>query len=160
MEDPTAIYRILLLLHIAAAVVGFGGVIAHGAYNAKAYRAKAGEASVLFKTTAAVTDIAHYAIYAVLVLGILLVSVSSGDISFSDPWISASFGLWLILVGVAHGVVKPALRALTARADELSPDALLTEDDAAGALARKLALGEGITQLLLTASLVVMIWQF
>ena len=160
MEDPSAIYRILLLLHIAASIVGFGGVIAHGAYNAKAFRAKAGEAAVLLRATAAVTNVAHYAIYAVLVFGILLISVSSGDVSFSDPWISAGFLLWFLLVGAAHGLVRPAVRSLTARAEELPADTVLSDDPAASAVAKKLALGEAVTQLLLAAALVVMIWQF
>ncbi|MDA3039614.1 MAG: DUF2269 family protein [Actinomycetota bacterium] len=160
MEDPSAIYRILLLLHIAASIVGFGGVIAHGAYNARAFRAKAGEAAVLLRTTATVTNIAHYSIYAVLVFGILLISASSGDVSFSEPWISAGFLLWFLLVGAAHGLVRPAVRGLTERAEALPADALLSDDAAATAAAKKLALGGAATQLLLAAALVVMIWRF
>ncbi len=160
MDDPTAIYRILLLLHVAAAIVGFGGVIAHGTYNAKAFRSPAGEARVLLKATTAVTNIAHYGIYAVLVSGILLISVSSGDVKFSDAWISAGFLLWFLVVGVAHGLVKPALSGLSTRAEALGSDVALSDDPDASALAKKLAMGEGLTQLLLAAALVVMIWQF
>ncbi|MFT7599381.1 MAG: putative membrane protein [Acidimicrobiales bacterium] len=160
MTDPSAIYRIILLLHIVAAVVGFGGVIAHGAYNAKAFRSAAGEAAVLFRTTKAVTNLAHYAIYALFVLGIILVSLSDGQISFGDPWISASFIIWIALVGVAHGLVRPAVQALLERSEALSESTSLTTDSDATAAAKKLALGEGLTQLLLTVALVMMVWQF
>jgi uncharacterized membrane protein len=160
MNDPSVIYQIILLLHIVAAIVGFGGVIAQGTYNAKAFAANAGDASVILRTTRAVTDLAHYGIYAVFVLGIILISLSGGDISFGDPWISASFAIWFALVGVAHGMVKPSVKALEARAGSLDSAMQLSEDPEATSVAKKLAIGEGLTQLLLVASLVCMIWQF
>lgn len=160
MDEPSAIYQIILLLHIAAAIVGFGGVIAHGAYNAKAFASSAGDAAVLFRTTQAVTNLAHYAIYALFVLGIILVSLSEGDISFADPWISASFVVWIALVGVAHGLVRPAVAAMREAAEGLPAEQKLSEDATATATAKKLALGEALTQLLLVVALVVMIWQF
>ena len=63
------VYRIVLLLHILTAIVGFGGLIAHSVYNANAFRSTAGHAVAVFKGTAAATNIAHYAIYAVLPTG-------------------------------------------------------------------------------------------
>ena len=72
MTDPSAIYQIVLLLHIAASIVGFGGIIAHSAYNAKAFGGTAGGASVLLNTTQLVTSFAHYAIYGVFVLGVAI----------------------------------------------------------------------------------------
>ncbi len=160
MDEPSAIYQIILLLHIATAIVGFGGVIAHGAYNAKAFASSAGDAAVLFRTTQMVTNLAHYAIYAVFVLGLILVSLSDGQISFGDPWISASFVIWFALVGVAHGMVRPAVAQLRETAEALPATQLLSEDADAKTTAKKLALGEALTQLLLVIALVVMIWQF
>ena len=160
MDEPSAIYQIILLLHIAAAIVGFGGVIAHGAYNAKAFASSAGDAAILFRTTQAVTNLAHYAIYALFLLGIILVSLSEGDISFADPWISASFVVWIALVGVAHGLVRPAVAAMLEAAEGLPAEQKLSDDPTATATAKKLALGEALTQLLLVVALVVMIWQF
>lgn len=153
------VYKIVLLLHIAAAIVGFGGVIAHSAYNAKAFGGTAGDARVLLRTTQLVTNLAHYAIYGVFVLGIVLVAVSDGDVGFGEPWISASFLVWFLLVGVAHGLVKPTVRALTETAEGMAPTSKMTDDPGVVGLAKKLALGEGLTQLLLVVSLVLMIWQ-
>jgi len=159
MVDPSVIYQIVLLLHIAAAIVGFGGVIAHSAYNAKAFSGTAGDARVLLRTTQLVTGLAHYAIYGVFALGIILVAVSDGGISFGEPWISASFLMWFLLVGVAHGMVKPAVRSLLEKAEEIDATVKMTDDPAVVGLAKRLALGEGLTQLLLVISLVLMIWQ-
>lgn len=159
MTDPSVIYQIVLLLHIAAAIVGFGGIIAHSAYNAKAFGGTAGEARVLLSTTQLVTSLAHYAIYGVFLLGIALVALSDGGISFGAPWISASFVVWFALVGLAHGMVKPAVRSLKEKADELAPGARMADDPEVLGLAKKLALGDGLTQLLIVIALVLMIWQ-
>ncbi len=159
MIDPSAIYQIVLLLHIAASIVGFGGVIAHSAYNAKAFSGTAGDAGVLLRTTQLVTGLAHYAIYGVFALGIALVAVSDGGISFGEAWISASFVVWFLLVGVAHGMVKPTVRSLSEKAASMDPEVKMTEDPEVVGLAKRLALGEGLTQLLLVIALVLMIWQ-
>ncbi len=160
MESPTAIFQVILLLHIGAAIVGFGGMIAQSAYNARAYRSTAGQAAPIFETTKSLTNLVHYGIYAVFVFGLLLVVLSSGEIGFGEPWISASFVIWFLIVGVAHGLVKPAINGLAERAAALEPSTTMTGDTEADALAKKLALGEGLTQMLLVLALAMMIWQF
>lgn len=159
MVDPSVIYQIVLLLHIAAAIVGFGGIIAHSAYNAKAFGGNAGDARVLLGTTQTLTNMAHYAIYGVFLLGIALVALSDGGISFGDPWISASFVVWFAMVGLAHGMVKPAVRSLKEKADGMDAGARMADDSEVISLAKKLALGDGLTQLLIVAAVALMIWQ-
>ncbi len=158
MGTTSVIYRILLVLHIAAAFVGFGGVIAHGAYNAKAFAAKAGEASLLLRTTKSVTAIAYNSINGVLVLGIVLIALSDGAWKFSAPWVSAAFVVWFALVGVMHGLIRPSAVGLAERADALDPEMQMAEDPEVNTLAKKLALGEGLFQLLVVVALVVMVW--
>lgn len=158
MGTTSVIYRIVLLLHIAAAIVGFGGVIAHGTYNAKAFAAKAGEALTLLRTTKAVTNIAYNAVNGVLVLGIILIALSDGSWSFAAPWVSAAFAIWFVLVGVMHGLIRPASRGLLERAEALDPEAAMSEDGEVMAMAKKLALGEGLFQLFLVVALVIMVW--
>lgn len=154
-------YEIVLLLHIAASIVGFGGIIAHSTYNAKAFSGNAGDARVLLGTTQTVTNLAHYAIYGVFVLGIALISLSdsASDISFGSPWISASFVVWFALVGLAHGMVKPAVRALKEKADGMNGATKMSDDPEVLSIAKKLALGDGLTQLLIVVALVLMVWQ-
>ncbi len=159
MGTESAIYKIILLLHVLTAIVGFGGIIAHSAYNAKAFRSKASDAAVLLRTTIGVGKLAEYGIYAVFVLGIVLISLSDGAIGFGEAWISASFVVIFAVVGLLHGLVRPAIKGMTARAEALAPDAELSGDGEAMALAKKLALGEGATQLLLAVALYLMIWQ-
>ena len=159
MGIGSALYRIVLLLHVAAAIVGFGGVIAHGAYHARAFRGAAAAAKEILAATRGVSKIAEYAIYAVLPLGIVAIAVSDDAFSMGDPWVSASFVVWFLLVGALHGAVRPAVRSLAERADAVAPDTNLEADAEAQAAARKLMIGEAATQLLLVVALVLMIWK-
>lgn len=159
MGIDSAIFKTVLVLHIATAVIGFGGIIAHGTYNAKAFASKAGEAAVLFKHTRAVTAMTHYALYALFALGIILIVASDGTFGMGDPWVGPSFLVWFAVLGVAHGLVKPSMTKLQLRAEELSASASLKDDETSVALAKKLAIGEAATQLLLVISLVLMVWK-
>jgi len=159
MGTDSTLYQIVLLLHIAATIVGFGGLIAHGAYNARAFRGPAGVGSTLIETTRGVSKIAEYAIYAVLPLGIVLIAVSDDTFGFGDPWVSASFLVWFVMVGVYHGLVRPALRAIGERAAAVAPDSLVDTDQDAVAASKRLMMGEAATQLLVVVALFLMIWK-
>ncbi len=159
MGTDSALYEIVLLVHIVAVIVGFGGVITHGAYNSKAFRGSGKTAGELLTATKDVTNIAHYAIYAVLPLGIVLVAISDKTFTFADPWVSASFVIWFLMVGAAHGAVRPAVAKLAERANAISPDSALDTDAEAVAASRKLMIGEAATQLLLVVAVALMIFK-
>lgn len=159
MGLESVLYRIILLLHIATAIVGFGGMIAHSAYHARAFKGPAGLARNVLGTTGQVGKIAEYAIYAVLPLGIVLVAVSDSTFSMGDPWVSASFLVWILLVGALHGAVRPAVKTLTQRAEALDADTILETDADAKGAAGKLMIGEAASQLLVVVALFLMIWK-
>ncbi|MDH3680008.1 MAG: DUF2269 family protein [Acidimicrobiia bacterium] len=159
MGIESVLYRIILLLHIATAIVGFGGVITHGAYNARAFRSAAAPGAVLLEATKGVNKIADYALYALLPLGIVLIAISDDAFGFGDAWVSASFVVWFLIIGAIHGAIRPAVRTLSERASALAPDGQLDADPDAAAASRKLMIGEGATELLLVIALVLMIWQ-
>lgn len=159
MGTDSAIYNIVLLLHIATAIVGFGGLIAHSAYNARAFASPAGEAAILFKNTRAITNISNYALYALFVLGIVLISLSDGTYGMGEAWVSASFVVWFFVLGAAHGLVKPTMVKMQERAEALESSAVVKNDSEFGNLAKKLAMGEGAVQVLLVVGLVLMLWK-
>jgi len=165
MGTASAIYRIVLLLHIAAAIVGFGGLLANGLNNAKAFRAPVDQAKTLLQATQGVSKTAYYAIYALFALGIVLVAVSDSAFSFAAPWISAAFLVVFAIIGISHGMVRPAIAGLVTRAEALASGApgqsvpILESDEEAGGLAKRLAIGEGLIQLLLVIALYLMIWK-
>lgn len=159
MGVESVLYQIVLLLHIGAAIVGFGGVIAHGAYHARAFRSPAGAGGIVLDAARSGAKIAEYAIYAVLPLGIVLIAISDDQFGYGDPWVSASFVVWFALIGASHGAVRPAVAALAERASVMPADTTLDTDPDATAAARKLMIGEAATQLLLVVALVLMIWK-
>lgn len=167
METTAVIYRIILLGHIGSAIVGFGALITHGAYHARAVRSSPTEAAALLRATAQGARMAEYGLYAVVGFGIVLIALSDDVYGYGEPWISASFVVWLLIVGLTHGLVRPARSQLLQVASSPSPvdgdgdpgqTNLVDRDDVQPLLAR-LAVGEATSQLLLVGALVLMIWK-
>ena len=63
---------------------------------------------------------AEWPIYAVPVLGILLVLLSDDVFKFSQVWISLSFLLYIVAIGLLHGVHLPTVRRINALLKELA----------------------------------------
>ncbi|MEL7158586.1 MAG: hypothetical protein AAFN30_18590, partial [Actinomycetota bacterium] len=141
MGIESTLYRVVLLLHIATVIVGFGGLIAHGAYHARAFRSPAATAASVLEITKSTAKVAEYAIYAVLPLGIVLIAISDDAFSLGDPWVSASFVVWFLLIGAYHGAVRPAVRTMMSRATELSAETVLSTDPEVEAASRRLMVG-------------------
>jgi uncharacterized membrane protein len=109
----TGAYKFVEVLHILAVVVGFGGIFLGGVIGAKA-KSRGGPggqaaADVAFDVT---EHWSQWFIYAVPVLGILLVVMSDDAWKFSDPWISISFLLYIVFVGLLHGLHLPNVRRM------------------------------------------------
>lgn len=153
------LYRVVLLLHIGASIVAFGGLIANGVLNARAFNGPSAEGGVVLAAGHAVSKLADYALYALLPLGIVLIAVSDDAFGFGDPWVSASFVVWFAVVGVTHGLVRPAVRTMSEQVDSLGGSGRLADDATSVAASRKLMLGETFTQILLAAALILMIWK-
>ncbi|MGI9614806.1 MAG: hypothetical protein ACR2QO_17990 [Acidimicrobiales bacterium] len=159
MGTASLLYRVVLLLHIGASIVAFGGLIANGVLNARAFNGPSGEGGVVLAAGRAVSKLADYALYALLPLGIVLIAVSDDAFGFGDPWVSASFVVWFAVVGVTHGLVRPAVRTMSEQVDSLGGSGRLADDATSVAASRKLMLGETFTQLLLATALILMIWK-
>lgn len=163
METTAVLYRIILLGHIGAAIVGFGALITHGSFHATAVRSAEADAVPVLRATARGARLAEYGIYAVLGFGIVLIALSDDVYRYSEPWISASFAVWFLVVGLVHGLIRPARSRLLELASSPEPGdhgtgELAQRSDAKPLLAR-LAMGEAGAQLLLLAALVLMIWK-
>lgn len=108
MGVDSGIYKLLLVLHILSAIVGFGGVFLNGVYGMQAKNRRGREGLAVAEANFFVsTRFAEPAVYAVLVFGVLLVLTSDGALSFGDVWVSTAMGLYVIAVGLSHGVLVP-----------------------------------------------------
>jgi uncharacterized membrane protein len=121
----SGIYRALLVLHILAAIVGFGGVMLNGLYGNEAKKRRGPEGLAITEATMFVTyRVAEIAVYLVFVFGVLLVVASDDTWSFGELWLSLSMGLYVIALGLSHGLVQPTvkrMRNLMAELVELGP---------------------------------------
>src|SRR5215212_3793192 len=123
----SGIYKLLLVLHISCVVVGFGGVALNGLYGARAKRSGGREGLAISETNFWVSSkVAEPAIYAVFVLGILLVLASNGPgpggrvWDFDQKWIGISMLLYIVGIALSHALLRPAVKRMNALQGELA----------------------------------------
>jgi len=104
------LYRLLLLLHILTAAVGFGAVAFNGLYRARARQRGGDDEHVLLEENGYITRLAEYLIYVVFVFGILVALSSKNYWELSQSWLSLAMLLYIIEIGLLHGVIHRAER--------------------------------------------------
>jgi len=125
-------YKFIEVLHVVAVVVGFGGMFLAGVIGAKAQaRGGAGGKAVADAAFDVTEHWSQWFIYAVPVLGILLILMSDDVYKFSQMWISISFLLYVLFVGLMHGLHLPNIRRMNELMAEGGPDQV-AELDARG----------------------------
>ena len=147
--DYSGGYAVVLALHLltVAFLVGPAAVAA----VTSARHVRAGRADAL-RDASRTTRLYTLATVATVVLGSAMVGL--GDVgdqwSMGDPWISASYVLWLVAVALTLALVVPA-QAKAADALEAGQDA--------GAWAGRIAAGAGLAMLAWTAVVVLMVFK-
>ena len=151
MTRGDLVYNVLLFLHILAAIVGVGNYMLAGVRAAAAAKAGPPAPGAVGNAEYAAGRVADVAIYLIFITAVLLIIVGDG-IEFSEMWISLSFLLYIVALGVAHGLMKPAAR----KARELGAEGGGAQMPA---LQRRLAIGGTALNLLGAVLLGLMIWQ-
>ena len=170
MGIDSFLYRIVLVVHIATAAVGIGGLIAHGAYHAAAFRAALpSAAATILGTAVPARRTAEWALYGVAPTGIVLVAFSDDTWAYEDLWVVIGLVSWLAIISAVHAAVRPAVTTMVERAEALAADAAddptvtgatpLDADEAARAGAGRLVVGELAVQVLAIVAVVAMIWK-
>jgi uncharacterized membrane protein len=119
MGINTGIYKLVLVLHILTAIIGFGAVFLNGIYGQQAQSRRGSEGLAISQANFLVSRVAEYFIYAVFVFGVLLVVLSDDVWDFSDSWIVAAIVLYVIGLGLSHGLLRPNVRRMIALQEEL-----------------------------------------
>ncbi|MDP9452783.1 MAG: DUF2269 domain-containing protein [Actinomycetota bacterium] len=159
------LYNLVLLLHILAVVVAFGGFITNAPYARLARQRGGAEGLAIGEASASVTErVAQSSFYAVPVLGILLVVLSDGAFGFDELWISLSFLLYIIAAVILRAMLIPGQR----RANRLAAERVAAPAGVGGGgsrvgelerLGQRLAALGGVFNLLFVAILALMIWK-
>jgi len=156
------LYQFIKVLHILAAIVGFGGMLIAGFYGQEARKRPGREGLAVAETTMKVTALVPtMAVYLVPVLGVLLILFSDDAFKFSQAWISLSFVLYFVLIGLSVGVQVPAIRKMVAlQAQEGGgSSAEMPSSAEMEALGKKVAAVSGIVNVLWVVTLFLMVFK-
>jgi uncharacterized membrane protein len=146
-------YQAVLILHILAVIVGFGALFLGAAYAGQARRA-GGSAKVAISEASerVLSSLAVWFIYAVPILGIALLGMSNKVYKFSQTWVSLSFALYLVMLVVLLGALRPAHRRLNRLLASASPDA-----EAVATIEKRLGALTGVNHLLIIVVVYLMV---
>jgi uncharacterized membrane protein len=117
-EDPVLAtygndaYKIVLTLHILCAIVGFGAVFLNALYGQQAKARKGPEGLAISEANLLVSKVGEYFIYAVFLLGIALVLLGDPVLDFGQTWVWLSIVLFLVAIGISHGLMIPRVNRL------------------------------------------------
>jgi hypothetical protein len=160
-------YHLLVLLHIICAVGGFGAVMYRGFSLDLARRqgsAGAAEAGVL-AVQGQVSQFAEILIYGVVVFGVAAIGESGHSSEFSKAWVIAGLVVYFVMLGVLHGMVRPAERSYRSTLLELAqvpptkPPARPPQFAQLDSLRRRISAGTGLFNVLLIGALYLMVFK-
>ncbi len=106
----SGIYKFLLVVHILSAIVGFGAVMLNGLYAAQAQRRPGPPGRAVSESNFSVSNVAEKVIYTIPLWGILLVLTSDKAWKFSNTFVWLSLVLFVVAMGISHGVLVPSHR--------------------------------------------------
>jgi uncharacterized membrane protein len=162
MGIDTTGYDIIKVLHIACAIIGFGGVLLNGVYAAKASKRTPAEALAVTEVNFAVSNIAEYFIYATILLGFGVVGMSDKVWSFSQTWVWLSLVLAVVGIGISHGLLKPRVKAYIETQREIAAAGAPSPDQSATLKQRMNAIApiSMVLDLILVAILLMMVFKW
>ena len=159
-------YKVLLVLHLLAVIVGFGPTVMAAAYGAKAKARRGREGLAIAEATyEVISTYAEWLIYSVPITGILMILTSDDAWKFSQAWISASFALYIIALGIVHAVHMPNIRKMNQLLAEVAsggpptgggPPPQVAEIEARG---KRVAAVGGLLNVLLVTIVVLMVFK-
>jgi hypothetical protein len=161
------LFKTVLVLHILCAIVGFGAVILNGIYGNEVRKRPGPEGIAVFDANLTVSRVGEFFIYGVFVFGFLLVLLSDDVYEFSQTWVWLAMLLYVIALGVSHGVLFPALRRMRVLMGEMAaaapsaggtggPPPQVTEMEALG---KRVGATGAFLDVMVVVILVLMIWK-
>ena len=109
-------YKLVLTLHILAVIIGLGTVFLNAIYGAQAKSRRGPDGLAIAQANLKVTEIAQYVIYTIPIFGIALVFMSKTDgieiFKFSQTWVWLSLVLYIVALGLSHGLLLPAVKRM------------------------------------------------
>ena len=157
-------YNLLLVLHVVCVVVGFGAVSLNGLYVSRTRQLTVEQRLAVGETNLfASTKVAEWFVYLVPFWGFGLSGMAKESYPVHKPWVGGALLLWVVWVGLWHGVVRKGTRQMLAAERELAAEPTVAPDDARVALieatGRRLMPVYTVLNLLVVASIVLMVFK-
>ena len=112
MGTTSGIYKLLLVLHILCAIIGFGATYLNALYGQQVRKRQGREGLAVYDANFFVSGVGQYFIYAVFVFGFLLVLSSDDAWKFSQTWVWLAMALYIVALAVSHGLLLPAVKRM------------------------------------------------
>jgi len=161
----SVLFQSFLLLHIICAIGGFGALVHRSfALDLARRRGDAATAGVL-AVYGQLSQVGEVLVYGVLLFGLAAVAAAPSGISFAKPWVGAALGVYIVMVGVLHGLVRPAERRYRKTMLELAQMPAMAPPKRPPQLAeldrqyRRIGAGMGIFNLALIGALYLMVFR-
>lgn len=156
-------YHVLVMLHLLCVIGGFGAIAYNALYMSLAQRRPTGGTGAILEVNTLVSGLAELLIYAALVFGIGAVASSHSTVKFSQAWVSAAFGVYIVAVGVLHGWIKRHQRMYAGIVAKLESgsDPETREKDVAElmGLEKRVGFGWGVFNALVIAAVYLMVFK-
>ncbi|MGH9055840.1 MAG: DUF2269 family protein [Acidimicrobiales bacterium] len=115
------IFDVLLALHVACAVVGFGAVAVSGVYGGTARRVSGRDRAEETRRYFASPGRLEWLVLAVPFLGAGALAARPGSDDFTAVWVLGGAAIWLVSAGLLLWVVRPAERAIRTATSASAP---------------------------------------
>ena len=141
-------YNIVELLHVLTVLVALAPVFVHPLLRRQdaGPRGGSGHQQLVVAMAANARRLYSPALIVAGLLGIALVEMSEDAISMTEGWVIAAIVIWVIMNGVLHGMIRPALKAQGAEGASAGTD-------------KRLEAGSALLSIGFTVQLILMIWQ-
>jgi len=158
-------YRLVFLLHILSAIIGFGGVMLNGVYASRAQKRPPAEGLAVMEVNTFVSlKVAEVFIWLTPIWGLGLVGLSDKVWEFGQTWVWLSIVIYLVALAVSFGLLQPRVKKLLALQREIvdgppsagGPPPQVAQLKALGAQIGPIS---GVLHLSLVVILVLMIWK-
>jgi uncharacterized membrane protein len=162
-QPDGAAFDIVLLLHVACAVVGLVTTVAATTTAGRLQRLLAASAPLpepLRRYFRPGVNWAGRTMYGIPAFGFALLAMSQGAYALGDGWVLAGLALFVVVALLAEGVMWPAERRLQVAFSAVGTEAgPFPDGDAVGRDARAMARAAGAALVLLVAGMVIMVAQ-
>ena len=143
----TTAYNIVELLHVLTVLVALAPVFVNPLLRRQMRTADgAGQQQLVVAMAANARRLYGPALIVAGLLGIAMVEMSEDAISMTEGWVIAAIVVWVVMNGVLHGIIRPALKAQGVEGPSPGTD-------------KRLEAGSALLSIGFTAQLALMIWQ-